>query len=472
MIAHHALVLNLHQPPGNLQAMLAADNWEAKEILYALDRIPRSLWGHEDLARVHLSLSGTLLETLSDPAFQEQVYGIVDCGSLLWQFQNQDIFEILGTGYYHPVLPLIPESDRPLHLQRWLDLARHLFWRPGFQGFWPPEMGFSMELIPLLRAMGYRYVLVDSEHVEPVTPMKWHELRYRPHVARHQGAEILVIVRDRDLSNAQEAGMELDWFLREVEERTKWCDCPPLVTTCTDGENGGWFRNTTPGANFWTAFYLPLLERVRAGQSPVKPSFISTYLNTYGPMGEVWVDTGAWNTGWHDGRGFVQWTGSASQKASLNALRIQNRALDEVRERLKALGLGQGQGLAQDQALARDLEEATWRLLRAETSCNFYWGETWVGRAEADLEVSRQALERVKACLPEAPASPVTGATPDSAPYPSQEPLQDPSPSDIHTSAPPSDHGGMTPDTSEGPSPVAPGLPRNTESPDTQPADS
>ena len=43
MIAHHALVLNLHQPPGNLQAMLDEGNWEATEILYALDRIPRSL---------------------------------------------------------------------------------------------------------------------------------------------------------------------------------------------------------------------------------------------------------------------------------------------------------------------------------------------------------------------------------------------------------------------------------------------
>jgi hypothetical protein len=205
------------------------------------------------------------------------------------------------------------------------------------------------------------------------------------------------------------------------------------VTTCTDGENGGWFRNTTPGANFWTAFYLPLLERVRAGQSPVKPTFISAYLNAYGPMGEVWVDTGAWNTGWHDGRGFVQWTGSANQKASLNALRIQNRALDEVRERLKALG----QGLAQDQALARDLEEATWRLLRAETSCNFYWGEAWVGRAEADLEVSRQALERVKARLPVTASpsgaisasvpGPETGPEPDSAPNP--DPVRGPDPS-------------------------------------------
>ena len=127
MTVHHALVLNLHQPADNLQAMLDEDNWEAKEILYALDRIPRSLWGYEDLARVHLSLSGTLLETLSDPSFQERVYGIVDCGSLLWRLQNQDLFEILGTGYYHPVLPLIPACDWPPHLQRWLDLAPVFF---------------------------------------------------------------------------------------------------------------------------------------------------------------------------------------------------------------------------------------------------------------------------------------------------------------------------------------------------------
>jgi len=149
MIAHHALVLNLHQPPNNLQNLLDDGNWEAQEILYALDRIPRSLWGSEDVARVHLSLSGTLLETLNNPGFQQRVYGIVDSGSLLWHFQNQELFEILGTGFYHPVLPLIPEADRRQQLQRWLGIARHVLWRPRFQGFWPPEMGFAMELIPL-----------------------------------------------------------------------------------------------------------------------------------------------------------------------------------------------------------------------------------------------------------------------------------------------------------------------------------
>ena len=60
-----ALVLNLHQPHGNLNDLLDSDPWAAREILYALDRIPRSLWPYPDHGRVHLSLSGTLLETLA-----------------------------------------------------------------------------------------------------------------------------------------------------------------------------------------------------------------------------------------------------------------------------------------------------------------------------------------------------------------------------------------------------------------------
>jgi 4-alpha-glucanotransferase len=107
----HALVLNLYQPAGNLDELLATREWQAKEILWALDRIPRSLWQQEDIARVHLALSGTLLETLTDPGFQRRVYGVVDCGSLLWYLQNTRIIELLGSAYYHPVLPLIPPSD-------------------------------------------------------------------------------------------------------------------------------------------------------------------------------------------------------------------------------------------------------------------------------------------------------------------------------------------------------------------------
>ncbi len=389
MQVHHALVLNLHQPAGNLDHLLAHETWQAKEILFAMDRIARSLWDHEDLARVHLSLSGTLLENLSDPAFQEKVYGIVDCGALLWHLQNQQVIEILGTGYYHPVLPLIPEADRAEHLRRWQGIARHVFWRPGFKGFWPPEMGFSMELIPLLRTFGYRYVLVDSAHVEPVDDMSWPELRYRPHVARYEDDEIIVVVRDRELSDAQESGMELDWFLNEVEERARWCDFPPLVCTATDGENGGWFRNVTEGANFWSAFYLPLLERVRAGEADLKPTFIGDYLDTHGAHGEVRVNTGAWNTGWHQGKGFTQWTGSDAQRQTLARYAETSAQLNALAERAATEA-------SDDVGLTAALEEARWRLLRAETSCNIYWGEAWVHHADADLAGAARALQEAE----------------------------------------------------------------------------
>ncbi|MBK8011863.1 MAG: glycoside hydrolase family 57 [Deltaproteobacteria bacterium] len=400
----HALVLNLHQPSANLEHLLNHAEWEAKEILYALDRIPRFLWGHEgrgqSRGRVHLALSGTLLETLADPAFQARVYGTVDCGALLWHLQNRNIIDLLGTGYYHPVLPLVPSADREEHVARWRGIGRHLFWRERFDGFWPPEMGFSMELIPILARYGYRYALVDSHHVEAVTPMSWGELRYRPHVARFGGHEIIVVVRDRELSDAQESGMDYDWFRREVQDRTKFCDFPPLVTTCTDGDNGGWFRNSNPGANFWGAFYETLLARV--DETPnLRPAFISEYLDRYGAYGEVRVNTGAWNTGWHSGHGFTQWTGSWAQRQAIERI-------GEVSEAIHELRWFAGLESVTDPGFWSTIEDAMWRLLRAETSCNIYWGEAWVDRCHVDLDAAVERLELARRIWsPRAPVVPV-----------------------------------------------------------------
>lgn len=389
----HALVLNLHQPAGNLEDLLEHRAWEAREILYALDRIPRSLWGFEDVGRVHLSLSGSLLETLSSPGFQHRAYGIVDCGSLLWYCQNVRIIEILGSAYYHPVLPLIPADDQAEHAARWLGIGRHLFGRSSFSGFWPPEMGFSMELIPVLKRAGYRYVLVDSAYVEPISPMRWEELRYRPHIAEHAGEEIIVIVRDRELSDAQLAGMQFDWFEREVRARTRGCGgFQPLVTTCTDGDNGGWFRNVAAAANFWGAFYRELLERARLADAVIRPTFINDYLRDHGPYGHVRVRTGAWNTGWHDGADFVQWTGSIAQRQALERARASSRVIHDARRRAAQTGSSRRE-------LQQELEAALWHLLRAETSCHFYWGEAWVARAHADLDAADRHCQRAHRLL-------------------------------------------------------------------------
>ncbi len=383
---HHALVLNLHQPSGNLEYLLNNNEWEAKEILWALDRIPRSLWGFEDVARVHLSFSGTLLETLSNPDFQNRVYGIVKCGDLLWHFQNTQLFELLGTAYYHPVLPLIPKEDWHEQCVRWQGIGQHLFWRKNFSGFWPPEMGFCMEMIPTLRKLGYRYVMIDSNNVEPLESIRWEELRYQPHIARYEDSEIIVIVRDRDLSDAQESGMDWSWFSKEVNERVKWCDFNPLVTTITDGDNGGWFRNTSGNGNFWEIFYKEFMQSVNSRSTNIRPVFITDYLNTYGARGYVNVKNAAWNTGWHNGEGFIQWTGSQTQK---NALKEIAHVSKRFHHALKSTPLQ----LSSD--LSNLLNEAHWHLLRSQTSCHFFWGEAWVYKCHEDLAIVEQLLKRV-----------------------------------------------------------------------------
>ncbi len=266
-----------------------------------------------------------------------------------------------------------------------------MFNRPRFTGFWPPEMGFCMELIPTLKRWGYHYVLVDSEHVQAVTPMRWEELRYRPHIARFGGEEIIIVTRDRDLSNAQEGGMGPDWFIQEVLQRTKSCEFPPLVTTCSDGDNGGWFRNTSACANFWGSFYQGLIDRVQADQSGgIHPVFIDEYLDMYGAYGEVVVGPGAWNTGWHHGSGFLQWTGSQAQQEALIRLAESSQAIHTARRNTTTLP-------AQDPELYWLLEAAHWRVLRAETSCNFFWGEAWVHRAHHDLDQASRCLDEAEA---------------------------------------------------------------------------
>lgn len=61
--------------------------------------------------------------------------------------------------------------------------------------------------------------------------------------------------------------MEAGWLIHEVAQRTRYCHFLPLMATCTNGDNGGWFRNTSPQANFWQVFHRNLLQRVRDNQS-------------------------------------------------------------------------------------------------------------------------------------------------------------------------------------------------------------
>lgn len=393
---YHALGLNFHQPPGNLIRLHNSEPWEAKQILWCYDRPTRMLGGYEDIARLHISFSGTLLKQFEDPGLRETFHDTADIADFLARYQKSNI-EFVGTGLYHPVYPLIPESDWDSHTQWWVGLGQHLLGRQEFQGFWPPEMGFCMEMIPMLKRNGYRYVLVDAWYIKPKREMRWEELRYRPYIARYGGEEIIVVPRDRELSDAQESGLDPGWFQHELYERTKWCDFPALVTTWTDGENGGWFRTVDIKSGFWGCFYHVILNRYREGTLGFIPVHISEYLDRHPPTEEVEVYRGAWNTGHHWGGDFTQWTGSLLQKKGWDEVRNASAYYQRVKKAFE-----ERQHLADDpEDIRQQIIHAYDYLLRAETSCNFYWGSRWVHRSFDALEQAYHLLDTVMTRLAE-----------------------------------------------------------------------
>ncbi len=386
---YHALGLHMHQPLGNLVALHnSGESWEARQILWCYDRVTRMIEGHRDVARLHLSFSGTLLKQLEDPGVRQTFRDVVDIGDFLDRYRRSNI-EFMGSGLYHPVYPLTPGEDWEAQTSWWIGLGRHLLGRERFPGFWPPEMGFCMEMIPMLARHGYRYVLVDSIFIKPKREMRWEEMRYRPHIARYDGASIVVVPRDRDLSNAQLSGLDPSWFQYEIKERTKWCDFPALVTTWTDGENGGWFRSTNVESGFWGFFYVPLLERFRNGTLGFTPIHISEYLDRFPPIDEVEVHRGAWNTEHHWGGDFTQWTGSLLQKKGWDEVRRASQYYWQVKK-----AFDDTQHSADNPGEIRSLVERAYNhLLVAETSCNFYWGSRWVHRSFDELEQAYYLLD-------------------------------------------------------------------------------
>lgn len=386
---YHALGLHMHQPLGNLISLAnSGERWEAKQILWCYDRPTRMLEGYEDVARLHMSFSGTLLKQLEDPAVRSTFRAEVDIQDFLNRYRRSHI-EFMGTGLYHPVYPLTPSADWDAQTAWWIGLGRHLLGRDQYPGFWPPELGFCMEMVPLLARHGFRYVIVDCCYIKPKRPMRWEEMRYRPYLVRHGGAQIIVVPRDRELSNAQLSGMDPGWFEYEVRERTKHCDFPALVTTWTDGENGGWFRTTTVESGFWGFFYRPILDRYRAGTLGFAPIHISEFIRKYPPSEEVEIHRGAWNTEHHWGGDFTQWTGSLLQKKGWDEVRRASEYHQEVQRAVRE----RGNGTARMDEIRQLVTQAYDHLLIAETSCNFYWGSRWVYRSFDHLEQTYHLLD-------------------------------------------------------------------------------
>jgi len=381
----HALGLHMHQPPGNLNLLIEANPWEAEQIVRCYERPLRYAAQYRDLARFHVGFSGVLLEQLMDPTIVERYRHILDIPEMLDRYRDAENIELIGMGYYHPIFPLVPRVDWAEQLERGFAILERIFGRVP-RGFWPPEMAFTMEMVPALVEAGYEYVVVDGVHVRPEDGISD---VFRPYLACHEGVCITVIPRDRDVSNAQESGFDPPWFQDEVRFRVESSPRPQeprLITTWSDGENGGWFRQTHESSGFFGHFLAPYLEQVRSGTSPIAPVLLSEYLRREPPATRAYVQTGAWNVGGNPGLDLSRWAGSESQRAAVAEIaRLSERYwfLRAQAERTPGSGA----------SAVPHLERARRLILEAETSCFLFWGDAWIphlyertGPAALDLD--------------------------------------------------------------------------------------
>lgn len=143
-----ALVIHSHQPVGNFDHVIE----EAYQKSYA--PFVRALLQHPRI-RLSLHFSGILLEWLETHH--------VEYFQQLRELTKRGQVELVGGGYYEPILPVIPDVDKIAQLRKLADYLRHHFGAEP-RGAWIAERVWEPALPRPLAEAGVEYVVLDDTH--------------------------------------------------------------------------------------------------------------------------------------------------------------------------------------------------------------------------------------------------------------------------------------------------------------------
>ena len=145
------LALHNHQPVGNFDGVFEA---AYRDSYAAVSR------GAGKLSRDPLlpcTPSGPLLEWLVErqPEYIAQVRGLVETGRV----------EILGGGFYEPIMTMIPHRDRVGQIRDYSAYLEELF-PTRIRGMWVPERVWEQHLVSAVAEAGIEYTILDDFHFQ------------------------------------------------------------------------------------------------------------------------------------------------------------------------------------------------------------------------------------------------------------------------------------------------------------------
>lgn len=133
--------------------------------------------------KITLNIAGCLLETLATkyPYVLQLLEKCISAGQI----------EIMGSAFYHPLLPLISVENQKYQIGKQKEIIQNIL---GLKSsvFFPPELAVSEELLPQIVEKGYTTIIV---------PENINSVPYGSNFVLENGKTVQLIKRDKDASN-------------------------------------------------------------------------------------------------------------------------------------------------------------------------------------------------------------------------------------------------------------------------------
>jgi alpha-amylase/alpha-mannosidase (GH57 family) len=211
------------------------------------------------------------------------------------KMQDSGQIEVTTTPFYHPILPLIydselakvamPHATLPRHFSYPEDARAHVAlgvqsYQDHFgqapRGMWPAEGSVSQEIIGMVAEAGIRWMASDEEVLEHSIgqqliregdDLQNPELLYRPYLVQQDGKDVAIVFRDHLLSDkigfaysgmpGNRAATDLVERIYTAGRRLEDKEGPFLMTLILDGENA-WEHYHNDGKEFLHSLYSML----------------------------------------------------------------------------------------------------------------------------------------------------------------------------------------------------------------------
>lgn len=285
------MAFHCHQPVGNFGFVFEEAYAKAYDpFLSVLER-------HPDV-RLALHYSGCLLDWLREhrPAFIQRLRALVTRGQI----------ELLASGYYEPILPIIPEADRQGQIAR-MRQALRAHCRADAAGLWLTERVWEPDLPATLARAGIRYTMVDTNQFAGARPwlppgLQVHDDAFwdvlGSYGTEYAGASVRLFPASKRLRYSmpfQPVPQTID-FLKRLKRNE-----PVAITFADDGEKFGLWPKTYTWVyeEGWLDQFFTALERERAW---LRTTTFADYVDTTAPDGTVYLPCGSYEE-------MLEWSG-------------------------------------------------------------------------------------------------------------------------------------------------------------------